>query len=501
MNHWSAVAQIRRRVREEEGVLRKPAALRVALCHPSAYPVAMSSLGYQTIYREIHLHSNAAAERAFLPDDPEDYRNHRVPVLTYESEAPLSDFPVIAFSIAYELELPGILEMLDLSGIPMLRQDRTEKHPVVIAGGPLTNSNPLTLAPFIDLIVLGEGEELIHTFLNAAAGTSKSDLLSRFSATPGCYVPGMMPNLPQIARAQDDLLPAYSQILTKDTVLSSMFLIEPERGCSRGCTYCVMRRTTNGGMRLVSPEKVFSLIPENARRVGLVGAAVTDHPEIKAMVQKIVASGREIGISSLQADRLDEEFVRLLAQGGYRTLTTASDGASQNMRNLVDRKTTEGHLIRAAELVRSSGLHRLKLYEMVGLPGETMNDIDDLVRFSLELSRIAPLSLSITPFVSKRNTPLDGAPFEPVPLQTAKLSRIRSGLRGRVAVKPSSVRWAWVEYMLSQGGESAGLAAMDAWREGGSFASWERAFIRREVKTFQRPSVSDGLRRSQDPLC
>ena len=120
-----------------------------------------------------------------------------------------------------------------------------------------------------------------------------------------------------------------------------MFLIEPERGCSRGCTYCVMRRTTNGGMRLVSPEKVFSLIPENARRVGLVGAAVTDHPKIKELVSKIVASGREIGISSLRADRLDEELVQLLAQGGYRTLTTASDGASQRMRNQIDRKTTE----------------------------------------------------------------------------------------------------------------------------------------------------------------
>ena len=111
-----------------------------------------------------------------------------------------------------------------------------------------------------------------------------------------------------------------------------------------------------------------------------------------------------------------------------------------------------------------------------------MDDIDELIRFSLELSKIAPLSLSISPFVAKRNTSLDGAPFEPIPSLTAKLSRIRSGLKGRVEVRPSSARWAWVEYMLSQGGESAGLAAMDAWRAGGSFSSWKRAFIRREVK-------------------
>jgi radical SAM superfamily enzyme YgiQ (UPF0313 family) len=363
MNPWSVITQIRERVGKEEGVLHKQASLRVALCHPATYAVAMSSLGYQTIYREIHLHPDAGAERAFLPDNPAEYRKNRAPVVTYESETPVSDFPVVAFSIACELELPGIFEILDLSGIPLLRQDRTEKHPLILIGGPLTNSNPAILAPFADLIILGEGEELIHTFLNTVVESGRHNLLSLFSAMPGCHVPGMTRDFSPIARVQDDLLPAYSQILTKDTVLASMFLIEPERGCSRGCAYCIMRRTTNGGMRLVSPEKVFSLIPANARRVGLVGAAVTDHPGIKDLVQKITASGREIGISSLQADRLDEEFVRLLAQGGYKTLTTASDGVSQRLRNSVDRRTSERHLIRAAELVRSVGLQRLKLYD------------------------------------------------------------------------------------------------------------------------------------------
>ena len=226
---WNILNQIRQRVREEEGVLRKPSSTRVALCYPSPYPVGMSSLGFQTIYREIHLHPGAGAERAFLPDNPEEYRKNHLPVLTYESEAPLSDFPAIAFSIAYELELPGILEMLDLSGIPLLRQDRTSKHPVIIAGGPLTNSNPVILAPFVDLIILGEGEELIHAFLDAFPGENRGKLLGQFSEVPGCFVPGTTRDLPPIAKVKEDRLPAYSQILTKDTVLASMFLIEPER--------------------------------------------------------------------------------------------------------------------------------------------------------------------------------------------------------------------------------------------------------------------------------
>jgi len=481
MNSWDIVSQIRRRVRDEEGGLRKPADLRVALCQPLPYAAAMSSLGYQTIYREIHLHPGAGAERAFLPDNPEVYRRNRVPVLAYESETPLSGFPVIAFSIAYELELTGILEMLDLSGIPLLRQERSEKHPMIIAGGPLTQSNPAILAPFVDLIILGDGEELIHTFLDVAASAPRGETLSVLSGMQGCYVPGVSPGFPEMARARDEALPAFSQILTKNSILASMFLVERERGCSRRCAYCVLRGSENGGMRLVPADKVLSLIPENARRVGLVGAAVTDHPRIQELLSKIVATGREIGLSSLRADRLNREFVQLLVKGGYKTLTTALDGASQRLRSLVDRGIEERHLIQAAELVRSEGLQRLKIYVMVGLPGETGDDIGELVRFSLELSKIAPLSLSISPFVPKRNTPLNGAPFEGIAAINAKLSHIREALKGKVDIKPASARWAWVEYQLSQGDESAGLAAMDAWREGGSFASWKRAFLRREV--------------------
>jgi radical SAM superfamily enzyme YgiQ (UPF0313 family) len=476
MNSWGIISQVRERAKEELGALRVQAPLRIALCYPSQYSIGMSSLGFQTIYREIHLHPGAAAERAFLPDDTKAHRRLRLPVFTYETEMPLGSFPVIAFSVSYELEIAGLLEMLDLCGIPPLRADRGGRHPLVVAGGPLTFSNPLPLAPFVDLILLGEGEELIHTFLDAAATGDREDLLRRFASLPSCFVPGQTPGLPAIAKAGDARLPARSQILTRNTVLRSMFLIEPERGCSRGCTYCVMRRTTNGGMRLVPPEKVLSLVPDAARRVGLVGAAVTDHPGIKDIVRAIVKSGREIGISSLRADRLNDELVELLRSGGYRTLTTASDGASQRLRDAVQRRTSEGHLIRAAELAHKYKYEQLKLYEMIGLPDETLADIDELARFCLELARITPVSLAISPFVAKRNTPLDEAPFEPIPSLDNKLTRLRACLKDKVEIRPTSARWAWVEYMLAQGGEDAGMAALEAWRAGGSFAAWKRAF-------------------------
>ncbi len=250
-----------------------------------------------------------------------------------------------------------------------------------------------------------------------------------------------------------------------------------------------MRRTTNGGMRTVPLEKVLSLVPGEARRVGLVGAAVTDHPRIKDIISKIVEGGREVGISSLRADRLDEDLVQLLCRGGYRTLTTASDGASQRLRTAIQRRTSEQHLVRAAELARKCRLDRLKLYEMIGLPDETLEDIDELVRFALELSRITPLSLAISPFVAKRNTPLDGAPFEPIPSLENKIAALRAGLKEKVDIRSVSARWAWVEYMLAQGGEEAGLAALSAWRAGGRFADWKRSFQSTESRG---PNTEEG---------
>jgi radical SAM superfamily enzyme YgiQ (UPF0313 family) len=497
---WNQIEIARKRIAEEQGTLLKDAPVRIALCYPSPYHVGMSSLGFQAIYREIHAHPGATAERAFLPDDLEAWRSNSIPLFTYETQAPISEQTAIAFSVAYELEITGLFEMLSLSGLPLLAAERNATHPLVIAGGPLTFSNPAPLEPFVDLLVMGEAEATIHELLDAlGSGMDRARLLDSFVGRPGFHVTGRGLPLPPVARAPLDRLPARSQIVTPNTELRSMFLIEAARGCSHGCTYCVMRRSTNGGMRLVPPERILGLIPDEARRVGLVGAAVTVHPRIHAILRALVDSGRQIGISSLRANRLDSELVGLLAKGGYRTLTIASDGASQRLRDAVDRHTEEKHLIRSAELAREAGLARVKLYQMVGLPGETEADIDELARFTSELSKIVPVSLGIAPFAAKRNTPLDGAPFEPIASVEAKLARLKRQVRGRVELRPTSARWAWVEYMLAQCGPEAGLAALDAWRAGGSFAAWKRAFKERGAQPFEARRVPD-KRRVLPPL-
>ncbi len=496
---YTLIDSIKARVGDEQGTVTKQAPFRVALAYPSPYHVGMSSLGYQTIYREILAHPDATAERTFLPDDVAAYQKERLPLITYETLSRASEFDVIAFSVAYELELLGMFSLFELLGLEPIREARPETAPLIVAGGPLTFSNPRPLEPFVDVIVQGEADQLIHQLIDTVRGAgSRHAALLALSRLPGFFVPEYASSGTPfyVAKADDERLPARSQIITPHTELRNMFLVEPERGCSRGCHYCVMRRTTNGGMRTVPARRVLELIPPEAKRVGLVGAAVTDHPEIALLLETIAGSGREVGVSSLRADRLNDRIVAALRLGGAEALTVASDGASQKMRDLVDRKHTETQIINAARLAKAHGFRRLKVYNMVGLPNETDADIDELVRFTSELSAVIPVALGVAPFAAKRNTPLDGAPFAGIKEIEEKLERLRKGLRGRAEVRPTSARWAWVEYMLAQTGPEAGLAALEAHKNGAGFAAWKRAFEAHDVKPFEARRTEDGRRRA-----
>ncbi len=496
-SRYDVIEVVRARLAGERGTVFKDAPLPVALCYPSPYHVGMSSLGFQAIYRAINAHPGAAAQRVFLPDDVEAHRRARLAPVSEETQTPLSAFPVLAFSVAYELEVTGLLELLDLAGLPVRREARAADAPLVLAGGPLTFSNPDPLEPFVDLLVQGEADDLVVELLEAVqAGGGKRQVLERLAGRPGFRAPGLSTEATRyfVARASDARLPASSQILTPHTELREMFLIEPERGCSRGCHYCVMRRTTGKGMRTVPAARVLELVPPEARRVGLVGAAVTDHPELAELLEALVASGREVGVSSLRADRLTQRLVDALRAGGATGLTVASDGASQRLRDLVDRKHSEQQLLSAAGFARAAGLKRLKVYSILGLPTEEDADVDELVRFTVELSKVLPVALGVAPFVAKRHTPLDGAPFAGIDVVEARLARLRKGLRGRAEVRPTSARWAWVEYMLAQCGPSAGLAAEDAWRAGGAFAAWKKAFEAHGCVPCEARRTPDGRR-------
>lgn len=459
---------------------RKKSLINLALTYPSPYNIAMSSLGYQTIYRLFNQMNDLNCERSFLPENTDIYRAKKTKLFSYESETELQNFDIIAFSIAYETELLGLIECLELSNIPVLSKDRNQKyHPLIISGGPLTFSNPLPVGPFVDLVILGEAEDLIFTFIEMYKEYPERDiLLKKLSETHGFYVPSIHHNfLPPIAKADHDKLPATSAIITPHTELSNMFLIEPERGCSRGCTFCVMRRTTNNGMRIMNPDLVLSKVPDFVNKVGLVGAAVSDHPKIVNILEELVISRKkQIGISSLRADRLTPRFVEMLALGGYKTLTVASDGASERVRDFMEKRIKEKHLMRAAELAKEYKMKMIKLYQMIGVPDETDEDIDELIEFTLKISQITKTAMGISPFVAKKNTPLDKSPFEGIKSIDNKLKKITKALGKYVDIRTTSAKWTWVEYQLAQGNYESGLLSLEVYKNGGNFSAWKNVF-------------------------
>jgi radical SAM superfamily enzyme YgiQ (UPF0313 family) len=469
---------IHQRLADEVGGAAKSAPQRVALTYPSPYAAAMSSLGFQQIYRAIQAMTGVCCERVFHPDETPPPGTPMEAPVSYETLRPLHEFPVIALSVAYELELAGLIRVLESAGIPALRAERNAGHPFVIAGGPLTFSNPLPLSPFVDALIVGEAEGIVqHALATIFGARDKSDAAKTPADHPHIFVPKHHGSeLPPVAKCDDEILPARSVILSPHAELSNMFLIEAERGCSRACQYCVMRRSTNGGMRVVDQETIMSLVPERALKVGLVGAAVSDHPKITQIVNALADQGKTVGLSSLRPDRLKEPFMWALKKAGYRTLTTALDGISERIRGQIERRGREPHYRDAAARTREVGMKRLKLYLMLGLPTENPEDIREGVAFVSELSRQIPIALGIAPFCAKRKTPLDGQPFAGIDVVSKRLGLLQKGLRGRADVRSTSAKWAWVEYVLAQGDEREGLAVLDAVHHGGRFAEYKKAF-------------------------
>ncbi len=467
---------VARRTAGERGPAFAPGPRRVAMTYPSPYAVGMSSLGFQRITVLLR-EAGFAAERVFLPEDPDAHARVGLPPVTAETGTPLDRFPVLAVSFAYETELFGLFRMLDLAGIPLLRAERGPHHPRIVLGGPISMASPAFLAPFVDACLLGEAEDTVVPGIEAAFEPDREAFLDAVAALPGGWVPERHGcRIPPMAKASPLHLPARSAWLAPEAELSSMFLVEGERGCHRMCSFCVLRRTTNGGMRLVARDAILDLVPDDARKVGLVGAAISDHPDLPGLLAALLASGRQVSVSSLRADQVARkpDIARLLRESGARTLTTASDGASERLRRQLKKGTTHAHLLACAAQAGERRYDTFKLYMMIGVPGETDADLDELVREATELSRAARparLALGVAPFAAKRGTPLDGEPFAGIPVVEDRLRRLQKALRGVAEVRPASARWAWVEHELAQGGPEAGLAMLRAWRAGGGFSA------------------------------
>ncbi|MBN2339957.1 MAG: radical SAM protein [Deltaproteobacteria bacterium] len=443
----------------------------IALGYPADYSVAASSLGFQTIFREMNTLPTIRCERFFYQQGPPG------PPTTVESARPIANAAAIAFSVSCETDLLPVASMLRQSGLAPLAANRREDDPPVIIGGPLTLLDPRLVSPLADVVVCGEAEDAVAPLAAALSeGGPKPEQISRLNSTAaGIWIPASTPTPPPLHFVPKDRLPARAATWSPLADFKDLFLIEIARGCPRRCAFCLLAGT--GRFRAVPKDRILSFIPERAKGVGLVGAAVTDHPDLEEIVAKIVASEKRVSLSSMRADRLSPALLRYLVKGGLRTLTVAADGSSSRIREEIKKGITEQHLFSAVEMAKAEKLKGMKLYSMVGLPGETDADVEEFARLVLELAKQIRLTVAIQSFVPKPNTPLGDAPMTDQKVLKARLNRFSRLIKGRVAVQSTSPRWSWIDWKLAHGKEKSALAAIQALDNGGDFAAWKQALV------------------------
>ena len=482
---WQTAKEIRKRLAAEQGAITKDwgGKIPVVLVYPNSYNIGMSNLGIQAIYRLLNDRTDAVCERVFWePKDTPD-----VLPLAMESQRPLTDFAVIAFSLGYELDYFNVVPILKASGIPLYARDRDETHPLIIAGGPCITTNPMPLSPFFDCLCIGEAEAILPEMLPVlidGVSENRSELRKNLSTLPGVFVPGYS-NKPVIRQWVKDLdyFPVHSAVLTRDTELGNMFLIEVERGCNWGCRFCLVSNCYKP-MRFRSVDSLLNQAEiglQYRKRLGLMGPAVTDHPQIEELVGKLHDMGAELSVSSLRIKPLSPVVLGEVIEGGTNTVALAPEAGSQRLRDTIGKRINEDDILKAVEKVASQGIKQLKLYFMIGLPEETDDDIEVIASLVTKCKDIfdkhqswSRITLTITPFVPKAGTPFQREGMASLDILKHRLSLLKSKLPSKgISVKNESLEWSEVQAVLSRGDER--LAAVLADIEKLSLAQWHQA--------------------------
>jgi radical SAM superfamily enzyme YgiQ (UPF0313 family) len=492
---WEEMQKARQRLSRETGAVIKDwgGKLPFAFVYPNSYFVGMSNLGLQAIYAWLNGQERCVCERAFW--DKENIERGALP-LSVESQRPLTDFAVLAFSLNYEIDYLNLAPLLKASGIPLYSIDRDETYPLVIAGGPCITANPLPVAPFFDALCIGEAEMLLPLMLPVLArgiSANREDLLRALAKQPGVYVPRFPQEVPIERQWVHDLdtFPVNSIVLTQDTELSDLFLIEIQRGCAHSCHFCLVSSAFSP-MRFHSLEilqKQGQAGLKYRRRLGLMGPAVTDHPQIEELLSFYLKMGAQLSISSLRLTSLTPEIMQLLVRGGMRSVALAPEAGSQRLRQIIKKGIAETQILEAVRLAAEQGMQQLKLYFMIGLPQETDEDIQAIVDLALAGKEIIEkrrsktrLTLNISPFVPKAGTVFQRMPMESLPVLQCRISLLKNRLSHQgIQIKNESPPWSEVQAVLSRGDTSLAAVLEDVDR--GSLPVWRQAVEKQRIST------------------
>jgi radical SAM superfamily enzyme YgiQ (UPF0313 family) len=513
VKNWQDRERARDVLAREVGFVRKPhgGRVRVALAFPNTYWVGMSSLGFQTVYRLFNDLDDVVCERVFLPPKQElrAQLDSGTPLATLESQTPVRDMDVLAFSVSFEWDYTNIVSMLRLAGIPPRAADRARgRYPLVVIGGAVTFVNPEPLALFADVIAAGEGEVLIPALTRAIAeADDRPDLLRRLTAERGFYIPsfydvhyaedgsllrfeakpgtGAPPVVKKAAvKSADGLDPPATSIFTPDTEFGSRLLIEVVRGCANLCRFC-WAGYNYLPVRAFPADRILELARQArpyAAKAGLVSIALCDHPEIERILTELLAMGYSISPASLRMDDLTEPIVRLLRASGERSITIAPETGSDRLRRVINKTVTNAEILERTETIFANGIENLKLYYMIGLPTERDEDLDairDLTVAMREImlahgrprGRLGRIVGSVNPLIPKPGTAYQWMAMEDPAVTEAKAKRLRQMLAGidNVYFSIKSERHSYYQALLSLGDRRVADTIEAAERNGGQW--------------------------------
>lgn len=492
-NLRQTVVAARRRLAGEAGAIVKDwgGRLPIALVYPNSYYLGMSNLGLQAIYGLLNSRADIACERAFYDPPKSDQRGDDASLgpVTIESQRPLTDFPVVAYTLTYEIDYYHVVRSLQAAGIAPLSAERGEGAPVVIAGGAAVITNPLPLADCFDAFVIGEAEPILDQLADCLleyAHARRADLLEQLAKIPGVFVPAIGPGAGGVERqwVRDiGTTESISQVLTDETEFNQMTLIEAARGCGRGCRFCIAGYV----FRPPRYRPLNSLVDQVGRglqrseRVGLLGAAVADHPQLAELAGIADRMGARVSVSSLRVDNLAPELLDVLARGGTRTVTLAPEAGSERMRTRINKEVSEQQILDAADKVGRAAMRRLKLYFMIGLPDEEDEDVAQMAALGREIKQRldaaghgTELVMSVGPLVPKPATAYQELAQSPARLVRERQRILESAFRGTgIRLRGDSPTWARIDDICSRSDERLAHAILEMERP--SAGEWFRA--------------------------